>query len=76
MNMTEPMTGMTAYLTGMDLIVGLAILFTAAFLAAWIVSPRLRAWVERPKYRFQSNVRNYDQAQSEGGKIKGRRARS
>jgi hypothetical protein len=61
MNMTDPMTGMTPYLTGMDVIVGLAILFTVAFLVAWIVSPRLRAWVERPKYRFQANVRSYDE---------------
>jgi hypothetical protein len=76
MNMTEPMTGMNSYLTGMDLIVGLAILFTVAFLVAWMVSPRLRAWVERPKYRFQKDVRNYDQAQNERGEIKGRHARS
>ena len=37
MNMTEPMTS----LTGMDVIVGLAVLFTVVFLAAWMVSPRL-----------------------------------
>jgi hypothetical protein len=47
----------------MDLIVGLALLFTLAFLAAWLLSPRLRAWVERPKYRFQADVRAYDQIQ-------------
>ena len=47
----------------MDLIVGLAVLFAIAFFAAWLMSPRLRAWVERPKYRFQANVRSYDEAQ-------------
>lgn len=49
--------------TAMDVIVGLALLFTLAFLAAWLISPRLRAWVERPKYRFQADVRAYDQNQ-------------
>lgn len=59
MNMSGPMFQLTA----MDVIVGLALLFTLGFLAAWIASPRLRAWVERPKYRFQSNVRSYDEVQ-------------
>ena len=57
------MTGTIFQLTAMDVIVGLALLFTLAFLAAWLVSPRLRAWVERPKYRFQADVRAYDQIQ-------------
>ena len=64
MNMTSPVFEWTA----MDLIVGLALLFTLAFLAAWLLSPRLRAWVERPKYRFQADVRAYDQIQK-GRKI-------
>ncbi len=59
MNMTGPMFEWTA----MDVIVVLALLFTLAFLAAWLLSPRLRAWVERPKYRFQADVRAYDQIQ-------------
>jgi len=58
-NMTGPIFEWTA----MDLIVALALLFTLAFLAAWLLSPRLRAWVERPKYRFQADVRAYDQMQ-------------
>ena len=62
MNMTE--TAMF-HLTAMDVIVGLALLFSLAFLAAWLISPRLRAWVERPKYRFQADVRAYDQVQKE-----------
>ena len=27
--------------------------------------PDLRAWIERPKYRFQANVQNYDQVQTQ-----------
>lgn len=72
MNMTEPMTGVS----GMDVIVGLAVLFTVVFFLAWRVSPRLRVWVERPKYRFQADVRSYDQAQSERGKTERRHAQS
>jgi hypothetical protein len=60
MNMTGSMNQWTA----MDLIVGLSVLFALAFLAAWIFSPSLRAWVERPKYRLQENMRRYDQVQS------------
>ncbi len=62
MNMTGSMNQWTA----MDLIVGLSVLFALAFLAAWIISPALRAWVERPKYRLQENMRRYDQVQREG----------
>ena len=57
MNMTAPMSAM-------DVIVGRAVLFAVIFFAAWLGSPRLRAWVERPKYRFQADLRAYDQAQS------------
>jgi hypothetical protein len=53
---------MTAHLSPTDLVVGLAVLFAVVFLTAWLISPRLRAWVERPKYRFQANVRAYDQS--------------
>jgi hypothetical protein len=62
MNMASSMTQWTA----MDFIVGLTVLFALAFLVAWIVSPSLRAWVERPKYRLQENMRRYDQMQQEG----------
>ena len=61
MNMTGSMNQWTA----MDLIVGLSVLFALAFLGAWIISPALRAWVERPKYRLQENMRRYDQAESD-----------
>jgi hypothetical protein len=61
MNMTGPMN----HLPAMDVIVGLAVLFAVVFFVAWLLSPRLRAWVERPKYRFQANVRTYDQVQNQ-----------
>ena len=48
----------------MDAIVLAAIVCAAVFVAAWLFRPDLRAWIERPKYRFQANVRSYDQAQS------------
>jgi hypothetical protein len=63
MNMTDHMSQtMTAQtMTTMDAIVALAILFAAVFVAAWAVSPRLRAWIEKPNYRFQKNARLYDE---------------
>ena len=67
------MNGM-ARVTSMDVIVGLAVLFAVVFLAAWLVSPRLRQWVERPKNRFQAEVEEYEEAQQgsdpEGGKAR------
>jgi len=59
------MTGSMYQWTAMDLIVGLSLLFALAFLAAWIIAPSLRAWVERPKYRLQENLRRYDQVESD-----------
>ena len=46
----------------MDLIVFLALAFAIVFAAAWSMSPALRAWIERPKYRFQQNLRSYEEA--------------
>jgi hypothetical protein len=63
MNMHDGMAGRVTQLSMMDLIVGLAVLFALMFFGAWLFSPRLRAWVERPKYRFQANVRSYDETQ-------------
>lgn len=40
-----------------------AIIFAGLFLVAWRLRPDLRAWIERPKYRFQESVQSYDQAQ-------------
>lgn len=63
MNMHDGTAGAVLRFSAMDLIVGLAALFAVVFFAAWLVSPRLRAWVERPKYRFQANVRSYDEVE-------------
>lgn len=51
----------------MDAIVLLAFVFVIVFSVAWLRSPRLRAWIERPKYRFQANLhaadsQRYDQS--------------
>lgn len=46
----------------MDVIVFLALAFAIVFALAWSVSPALRAWIERPKYRFQQNLRSYEEA--------------
>lgn len=51
----------------MDAIVLAAMVCAAVFIVAWLLRPDLRAWIERPKYRFQANVRSYDQAQSAAG---------
>jgi hypothetical protein len=47
----------------MDAIVLLAGVFAVAFLAAWIVSPSLRVWIERPKYRFLADVQRFEEGQ-------------
>lgn len=46
-----------------DLIVLASVLFAAAFIVAWVVSPNLRSWIERPKHRFHDLSRDYDLAQ-------------
>jgi hypothetical protein len=43
-----------------NLIVFSALAFALVFFAAWLLSPRLRMWLEKPKYRFQANVREAD----------------
>ena len=43
-----------------DAIVFTAAAATVAFVIAWLIRPDLRAWIERPKHRFQENVRRYD----------------
>lgn len=42
-----------------NFIVFLALLFAAVFSAAWLALPNLRAWVEKPKHRFQENLQRY-----------------
>jgi hypothetical protein len=48
---------------GMDFIVLTVLFFVVVFLAAWLISPALRTWIERPKYRFLADVTAYDGAQ-------------
>jgi hypothetical protein len=43
-----------------DVVVLASVVLTAAFVAGWLVSPSLRAWIERPKHRFRDAVRQYD----------------
>ncbi len=59
------MMSMSMSMSLMDAIVLLAGVFAVAFLVAWIVSPRLRVWIERPKYRFLADVQSYDQVDHE-----------
>ena len=59
---------MNHMMTMMDAIVLLAVAFGLVFLGAWLVSPRLRIWIERPKHRFLADVQSYDQAQRQGGR--------
>jgi hypothetical protein len=47
-----------------DLIIIASLVFAFAFFAAWLRAPKLRAWIERPKYRFQANVQSYDEKQT------------
>jgi hypothetical protein len=49
-----------------DAIVGLSLLFAAAFTLAWFVRPGLRSWIERPKYRFQADLERYDRHRRQG----------
>ncbi len=45
----------------MDLIVMIAVGFAIVFFVAWALSPDLRAWIERPKYRFLAETEGYDE---------------
>ena len=54
-----------------DIIVGISVVFSLAFVAAWAWRPDLRAWIERPKHRFQDAVRGYDRAQQPVDATKG-----
>jgi hypothetical protein len=42
-----------------NLIVLAVTLLMAAFVGVWIFSPRLRAWMEMPKYRFLEHQRQF-----------------
>jgi hypothetical protein len=43
-----------------SIIVVASVVFGLAFLVAWLCSPALRRWVERPKYNFLARVQRYD----------------
>lgn len=45
----------------MNFIVVIAVVSAIAFFAAWAISPNLRAWIERPKYRFLADTEQYDE---------------
>ena len=47
-----------------DVIVLSSLGLAAAFCLGWLVWPGMRAWIERPKYHFQANVRRYDRRRS------------
>jgi hypothetical protein len=44
----------------MDWVVLAVLLFTLVFLVAWALSPKLRVSIEKPKYRFLSDVEEHD----------------
>lgn len=54
-----------------DAIVVLSTLLSLAFVVAWWLLPDLRAWLERPKYRFQEHVEQYDRERSRGAEERG-----
>lgn len=43
-----------------DLVVGLAVLLAALFVAAWALRPDLRERIEQPKYEFRDAVQRFD----------------
>lgn len=48
-----------------DLIVYASGALALLFVAAWAVSPQLRARIERPKFRFQDALADYDREESQ-----------
>ena len=53
---------MPGSVTPMDVVVFVALAFALALTLAWSISPRLRAFIERPKHQFQDAVRSYDRS--------------
>jgi hypothetical protein len=70
MNMHDAAGGVP-HIMAMDIVVGLAVLFTLFLVAAWFASPRLRQWLERPKVGFQAAVGSYDKALRSGSTLEG-----
>jgi hypothetical protein len=51
-----------------NLIVFASLVFTIAFVIAWLMSRDLRAWIERPKHRFHARAREYEVAQRDAAR--------
>jgi len=50
------------------LIVVASVGLAAIFVVAWFARPGFREWIERPKHRFQEDLRQYDRdCRGEGG---------
>lgn len=49
-----------------DLIVWSSVALSLAFVAAWAVSPALRAWIEHPKHHFLAAAQDYDRETRSG----------
>ncbi len=47
-----------------DAIIIVSTLLSLAFFVAWLLLPNLRAWIERPKHRFQEELERYDRRRS------------
>jgi hypothetical protein len=57
-----------------NVIVVMSVLLSVAFVAAWLALPGLRAWLERPKHRFQEHVQRYDRERSREADLRGGRS--
>ena len=44
----------------LDFLVFGAVVFAVIFTVAWTLSPKLRKWIEQPKYLFQDNLNKED----------------
>lgn len=56
-----------------DIIVLVSLVMTGAFVLGWLISPALRAWIERPKHQFQDALRQFER--SRGSDVAGGRTR-
>jgi hypothetical protein len=73
MNMHD--TGPVLDVAAMNVIVALALLFAVTFFTVWAISPRLRAWIEKPNCRFQKDAQRYDETLRSIIRMKGRKTR-
>jgi hypothetical protein len=46
----------------LTIVVGASLVLGAAFVLVWLLRPDVREQVERPKHRFQEQVRRYDRS--------------